>query len=395
MSPLRLLVVTPRYWPHTADTERQLANWVEAARQQGALPHVLTVSWSPEWPAHVWHREVRVDRLPTAPLGGWKTLRYLRALYRWLRRHRHQWDAVHVANLRYEAFVVLGALGREAVAVSLQVAEGDLEWHETARWGRRVQRRCQEADLVVVSSGRQAERLAEAGFSRDRLHGSGPAVPRVLNEPPEMRLPDMQRALRDALGAINHDLAVHPLVPVAIWSGRLEASARLEQLLPVWERILRRKPHARLWIVGDGPERPALYDAILQRGRHHDVFLPGSFDDLHELFLAANGYLAWQQEFDQARAPWESLAAGLPVIGPDSPTNRAMIKDCPGVQLVPDTADAWVAAVCQLWDEPAQAAARSAAARRWAASNRSLDQAVADHLRLLSLLAANKQRRAP
>ena len=48
MSPLRLLVVTPRYWPHTADTERQLANWVEAARQQGALPHVLTVSWSPE-----------------------------------------------------------------------------------------------------------------------------------------------------------------------------------------------------------------------------------------------------------------------------------------------------------------------------------------------------------
>ncbi len=180
---------------------------------------------------------------------------------------------------------------------------------------------------------------------------------------------------------------------LAIWAGRLDASAQLESLLPIWERIQRQKPNARLWIIGDGPGRAALYEAILHRGQHHHVFLPGSFDELHELFLAANVYLAWQQDFDLARAPLEALAAGLPIIGPDTPVNRAMMHDCGGVHLIPTTADAWVAAICQLWDDPSQAAARSVAARHWAAAHLSLDQAVTDHLHLLSLLAANKRRK--
>jgi len=392
-SSLRLLVVTARYWPHAAGMERQLANWVETARRQGAELRVLTASWSPDWPSCVWHREVQVNRLSPDPLGGWSALRYLRSLYRWLRRHRQEWDAVHVANMRYEAFVVLGALGREPIEVSLQLEAGYLSWHETARWGHRIQRRCQDADVIIASSRRQADALHGVGFARHRIHQLGPGVRTSLPSPPESRLVDMRHGLREALGAINTNLDVHSQVPIAIWIGRLDASAQLEMLLPVWERIQRQKPNARLWIIGDGPGRAALYEAILHRGQHHAVFLPGSFDELHELFLAANVYLAWQQDFDLARAPLEALAAGLPIIGPDTPVNRAMMQACGGVHLIPDTADAWVTAVCQLWDDPAQAEARSVAARRWAAAHLSLDQAVTDHLHLLSLLAANKRRK--
>ncbi len=387
MNALRLVMVTPRYWPHVGDTERLMAALAEEFARLGARPTVLTAAWSPQWPRQIVHRDVPVVRLPAAPQGGWSTFRYLRALARWLRRNRSASDAVYVANLRYEAYTAIGALAGHPVPIVLRPAAGDAAWQAGLRRGRRIRRRCQQADAVVLSTPTLAAELCAAGYAPDRLHVIPPGAAAGISRSPEARF-----QARKSLAHVNHDLVAPDFVPVAVSVGRLDAHSDWFDLVQAWKPVVDRWPNARLWLIGDGPLRQALYEKIVDGGLQRNILLPGSFDDLSDLLQAADLYVAPRRDITDSSALLEALAAGLPTIATDTPGNRDIMEDNLHGLLVPpgDTA-AWTGAITRILEAPRLANRLSASAQQLAAVRYSLAAAATAHLELIERLAATKR----
>ncbi|MAD80948.1 MAG: hypothetical protein CMJ50_08920 [Planctomycetaceae bacterium] len=390
MTSLRLLIVTPRYWPLADKTERGLATLVEALHLQGVRSTILTAAWGPDWPRHVIHREIPVHRVPHPPQGGWHTLRFLRRISRWLRDHRSQFDVVYVANLRNEAYAIIGALLRDQVSVVLRAGEHDMAWQQQARFGRRVKVRCQQADAIVVNSVRSAQALVEAGYDRRRIHEIPWGVPVAQERSSAARI-----EARQALAAANHDLAAGDVTPIAVCVTRLDNCSSLRPLVATWKIIAARWPGAKLWLIGDGPQRHDVYDVVVDHGLHRDLFMPGSFDELGDVFQAADLCIAINQSVADSPALLQAMAAGLPIIADENDANRDVLKD--GVQglLVPNQeVPALTAAISKLLETPHLAAQMSAASRLLATERHSLAASAFRHLSLFEQLATNKRNSA-
>ena len=62
MTPLRIAMVTRRFWPLVGGAEMVMANLSQQFLEQGARPVILTAMWDPAWPTGLVHREVPVVR---------------------------------------------------------------------------------------------------------------------------------------------------------------------------------------------------------------------------------------------------------------------------------------------------------------------------------------------
>ena len=75
---------------------------------------------------------------------------------------------------------------------------------------------------------------------------------------------------------------------VALAVGRLDAAHRFGDLVRAWRIVTARRSEARLWIIGDGPERDTLYRQIGDLDQRFRVLLPGTFDCLDDLIQASD-----------------------------------------------------------------------------------------------------------
>jgi glycosyltransferase involved in cell wall biosynthesis len=389
MSALRLAVVAPRYWPLVGQVECALAELVSAFLAQGAAPTVVTARWSNSWPAEVRHREVPVVRLPGAPRGGWSTVRYLRELGRWLRQHAAQTDAVLVATLRGEASTVLRALRRRPCPVVLRMerpgSQGDCQWQAKSHAGRRVQRRCQMAAAFVAATQWEEAELRQAGYAHQR----------IVRIPPGVHIPPVRTArarfqARTALGEVNHDLRAADCAPIVVCVDQLEAVADWLPLLRAWKVIAARWPSAGLWICGEGQARLAVYEWIVAQGLHRSVLLPGSFDDLEDLFQAADFFVDASVQPGLRFTTLSALAAGLPVVACATSEHRSLLAAGAEALLVPpgDSA-ALAAALARLLENAPFAALLGGQARRRVIRDYSLSRVAARYLELFDELTGS------
>ena len=392
MNHLRLAIVTPRYWPQVAEPERFVSSLAEEFLRQGAQPRVVTAKWSADWPPEVLHRGIPVERLPVSPRGGWSTLRYMRELSRWLRRHHHEFDLAYVANLRQDAYAGIGALRDSRAAVVCRPRSGgpggDCRWQQTARFGRRIRSRCYTADAILVGDQTSKQELLDAGYPAARLHqiSYGSTSPPVRSSP-------LRFQARSALSEVNHDLRTADYAPVAICLERLEDHHGLFDLVLAWRTIAERWPSAKLWMIGDGPLREALYERILDLGLHHQILIPGSFDDLEEVFLAADVYVAPSSTPGTSPSLLAAMMAGLPVVAVSTPDTTDSIADGVNGLLIPDHSRCDLSgAISRLFEAPALATRMGDAARRRAAGRYSLDRIAAKHLELFYELVAAQKR---
>ena len=117
MDPLRLVLVTRRFWPMVGGAERAVAELAAELANRAVPVTLLTARWQPSWPAEINYRGVPVVRLPNPRLRAWGTFRYMQALGRWLRRHRDEYDLVYVSMLKHDAYAALAAVGGDAPVV--------------------------------------------------------------------------------------------------------------------------------------------------------------------------------------------------------------------------------------------------------------------------------------
>jgi glycosyltransferase involved in cell wall biosynthesis len=357
MAHLALAIVTPRFWPLVGDETTHLLRLAEALIAAGHEVSVVTPRWKRTWPERMAIGPVPLVRLRGSAAGGWGTLRWMYALSGWLAEERL--DGVLVHGMRHEAYVALGWSAKSHVPTLLLASEDDLAWHRSAALGRRIAARCQQARLVIAPNELLAEELAQAGLKRECIS----VVPRSVNIPPA-RTPKAREEARLALATANYDLATTANAQVALAIGRLDAAHQFGDLVRAWRIVTARRPEARLWIVGDGPDREKLYRQIGDLDQRFRAFLPGTFDCIEELLQASDMLLYPAQSLAPPLVMREAQAPGLPVIAADSPGARQCISSQQtGVLYPPGDIKALAYTIIELMENPAIAVAYGAAAR--------------------------------
>lgn len=391
MSTPRLVLVTRRFWPLVGGAEVVMARLAAGLRARGAEVTLLTAHWQNEWPREIEHHGVRVARLPNPAGRVWGTLRYMQSVAGWLRRNRSRFDLVYVSMLKHDAYAAITEGQRGAFPVALRAEgaglTGDCHWQLQARCGARIKRRCLRADALLAPSRAIERELIAAGYRRDRIHYLPNGVPLL---PP--RQPADRQAARLALAELDRSLTLATGAPLVLYTGRLHAMKGLDDLIEAWSTVARQFPTARLWLVGDGPERGRLLARISDAGLVGKVTIVGPFDDVEDFLQAADVFALPSLEEGMSLALLEAMAGGLPAIASDIPANRQIITDADDGRLAPPRApQALATAIIELLEQPALAARLGAAARQRVEHDFSLDTMVDRHLSLFEKLLAARR----
>jgi len=386
VNPLRLVLISRRFWPLVDRGAGVMAHLASEFVARAVDVTLLTARWHSRWPAEITVRGVPVVRLAKPP-GRWRdTNRYMRSIARWLRRNRGRFDLVCVSRLRCEAYAALKAVGKD-VPVVLRAERagrwGDCVWQLEASGGRRIKQECIKAGALVGPSRAIERELIAAGYPRDRVHYLPNGVPI-----PPLATGARKAAARAAIVAANPSLRMADGAPLAVSIGRLDEAKELGYLVAAWQRVIAAQPDARLWLVGDGPHRKRLHDQIVDLDLLGRVFLAGVYDGVEELLAAADLFVLPSRTEGPSLALVEAMGAGLPVVATDVAGNRELVTDGEDGLLVPNRdVNAMGTAIVRLLSEPALADRLGAAARDLVEARFSLARTVDAHLELFERLA--------
>jgi len=390
VNPLRLVFVTPRFWPLADDPERALANLAAELVARGCRVTVLTAAWDPSWSTRITFRGVPVVRLPHPPRGGRQTFRYVRSVSRWLQSNRGRYDLVYVSTLRHEAYAAVRTLRCHAATRGVPVVLrpstagrfGDCLWQIDARCGRRIKRECMKAAAWVGSSRAIERELQAAGYPRTAIH----LLPDGVRAAPP-RDPAAMAAARAALIQANATLEMPAGTPMAVCIAPLRRDTALRHLISAWHTVVARWPNARLWLAGEGPDRRVLSHQIEALNLTGRVVLVGVFDELDVLLDAADLFVLPSLQGGTSLALLEAMAAGVPIVAGDVQGNRDAITDGRhGLLVPPGNVDALAATIVRLLQRPDLAAQLGVAARERAAAEFSLAKMANGHLTLFQSL---------
>lgn len=383
MSAPRVVLVSKSFWPLTGGPEVMFARLATGLHARGAGVTVLTACWQPDWPTTFEDRGVQVVRLPPPVGRRWATLAYVARLARWLHDHHREFDLVYVSELKHEAYAALFASRRAGFPVVLRAEHagltGDCHWQLTARCGRRIKRRCQQAAAIVAPTAAVARELVAAGYPRPRLHTIPNGVPIATPTAPGDRA-----EARAALAQTDPHLAISGPGPLVVYVGRLWAEAKgLDDLIAAWQRVVDACAQARLWIVGEGPDAARLRARVTEFDLVSSVAFAGAFDDVDDFLQAAELFVMPARESQASLALLEAMAWGLPIVATATGATQALIEHGRQGWLVPPADPAALAdGILHVVQNTELAATLGDAARRRASHDFNLERVVEQHLSL-------------
>ncbi|MFQ5545316.1 MAG: glycosyltransferase [Acidiferrobacterales bacterium] len=269
------------------------------------------------------HESVRVVDLKAS-----RVLTSLPALVRYLRQERPH---ALLSMMVHTNIVALWARRLAGVSTRAVVSERvTLSWrteHGATRRGRLwpwvIRRFYPWADSIIAVSNGVADDLVQvAGIPHEYV--------RTIYNPivrPELR--------EKAQAPLDHPWFKpgQPLVVLA--AGRLTEQKDFPALIQAFARVRQLRP-ARLLILGEGRERPALETLIRQLGLEKDVSLPG-FEANPYPYMARASVFVLSSRFEGLPGVLiEALSCGAPLIATDCPSGpREILKDGQYGQLVP------------------------------------------------------------
>lgn len=391
MTPLRLALVTRRFWPLVGGAEMVMANLAEELTRQGHQVQLVTAQWHPDWPKQISHRGIPVVRLPNPSVRGWGTVRYMMALGRWLRSNQSQLDAVYISMLKHSAVVATSRLQGSKIPVILRAEgageTGDCAFHDSANFGHRIRRTCQQADGFVAPSQQIFDEMISSGFDREKIR----FIPNGVKVGP-MRSAEQRRAARSALAAANPILTLAESAPLVVFTGRLHPGKGLTKLVRAWTYVLQRFPMARLWLIGEGPQEGELASLVGAMGLQSRIILPGAFDTVEDVLAAADAFVLPSLHEGMSIALLEAMAAALPCIVSDIPGNRILIdhKDT-GLVFPVDDVISLAGSLIRVIENQQLAESLGHAARSRVIRHFSLERSATDHVTYFQSLMEQKQ----
>jgi len=193
---------------------------------------------------------------------------------------------------------------------AIVMSESSYRDHDRVWWREASKRRlvrCFGAGLVGGTLHR--DYLERLGMSRDRIFFGYDVVDNAHVAAGAARARRNEATRRAALGLPErYVLASSRFVPKKNLPGLIEAFARYRQSAPEdpWDLVL----------LGNGPERPAVVEAIEDCGVEKSVHLPGfkQYDELPAYYGLAGAFVHASTREEWGLVVNEAMAAGLPVL---------------------------------------------------------------------------------
>lgn len=240
-------------------------------------------------------------------------------------RHRRQNGGLVAAVCMTDVAVayVEAPLARRVGTTGARFARGLAE-----RYLRAVYARC---DVTFALSAAHAGRLRRLGVPRVVEIGLGVDARTFA---PHRRDPEVRAR---AFGAQDEDL-------VLIYAGRLDREKRPDLLVDAVHR-LPAALRARLVLVGDGPLRASLAQALRASGRGRVLPFEPDRTRLAALLASADVYVSAMRHETFGLSVLEAQACGLPVVGVDDGAMRDRVGEGLGLLVEPDAPAALAAAI--------------------------------------------------
>ncbi|MFD9097269.1 glycosyltransferase family 4 protein [Streptomyces collinus] len=344
---MRVVIVTESFPPDVNGVAHCALQTARHLVDRGHLPLVVAPATAPGTRADALEAPCRVVRVPSLPLPGYPQVRVAlpsRRLGAALTGHHA--DVVHLASpfvLGVRGMAAAARLGIPAVAVYQTDLAGYARTYmgagEAAAW-RRIRSVHAAADRTLAPSSAALHDLQAHGVPRVRLWRRGVDTARFR--------PDH----RDA--ALRRELAPDGELIVG-YVGRLAPEKHVELLAGVAGL-----PGVRLVVVGDGPSRAPLTDALpgaVFLGRRTGDELARIFASL-DLFVHTGPFETFCQTVQEA------MASGVPVVAPAAGGPLDLVDHGrTGLLVPPHDAAAVTGAVTALTADPDLRAAFGAAGR--------------------------------
>ncbi len=257
-----------------------------------------------------------------------RVLKSLPALVRYLRRER---PAAMLATWEHANIIALWARSLAGLPGQLVINEQNTISSSTRQASRRhgwllpalARRFYPWADGIVAVSNGVADDLAKVtGTPRECIQ--------VIYNP--IITPEIQA---QAQAPLDHPWFMPGQPPVVLAAGRLRPQKDFPTLIRAFAQVRSERP-ARLVILGDGPERPALVALVQQLGLEQDVSLPGFSENPYAYMARASLFVLSSRWEGLPTVLIEALYCGAPVVSTDCPSGpREILAEGRHGQLVP------------------------------------------------------------
>jgi glycosyltransferase involved in cell wall biosynthesis len=343
---LGIVMLMRKFYPLTGGYQNQALRLATELRKNGLAIQVLTQRHGTLAPFEI-HQGVPIHRVFAFRTGHLASWSYLLSGLWWMIRNRSQFDIIH-ANRSSSGLVagLIGFLLRKPVLYKLTRGdEVDVKGLGTGLLGR-LKIACLRSTVgkFISLTSQTVEDLLGLGIPPKSIS----MIPNGIS-------------LEDRLGqydrnGIRAELSWGPRVKVVTFVGRLVHAKGLDWLLDVWKTVSSAEPQARLLIVGDGPERPALMARVEELGLQHAVAFTGRQDDVYKFFSISDVFVLPSRLEGISNSLLEAMSQGLPVVAADDRLggNRSVITDKRDGMIIPqgDT-DEFVRALLSLLTDQA------------------------------------------
>lgn len=285
----RVLHIIPNFGPGGA--ERLVVALMEATDKERF--EVAAVSLYPE-SGTILEKEIKEKGLQVYFLNKHRglDLRMITRLYRLIRAFRPDVVHTHLYVLRYTLLPTLFC----RIAVRVHTVH-NVAQREVDRVGKLLHWIAfRLGNVVPVSISREVANTVRA------VYGRGIHTPVIYNGIPTTRF----------VSSAGRDIAKKNVVLLHI--GRFAPQKNHLLLIEAFARAVKEYPTMQLWLVGDGPLRPAVEKALVEMGLKKKVLFLGIRDDVPELLAASNALVLSSNYEGVPLTVLEAMAAGKPVI---------------------------------------------------------------------------------
>jgi len=128
--------------------------------------------------------------------------------------------------------------------------------------------------------------------------------------------------------------------PVVLFVGNLAPEKRIDRLVSAFSRVHEKVPDARLWLVGEGPERSKVEALVRELGLQRVVSLIGQTTDVASYYAASDLFALTSDSEGIPAVVLEAAYFRLPVVATDVGLVRECVRDGESALLVrPDAAE--------------------------------------------------------
>jgi glycosyltransferase involved in cell wall biosynthesis len=338
-------------------TERNVASICRHIDRRRFEPEVWVLNTGGEWESAVEAAGVKIRSLDRGwAHSPWFAIRAARAIA------RTDADIVHVflSTIGFYATLARRAFGlRKPMVLSAGMSHTAGIERRLFRWFSHFY------DRVIANSLSGQSMLSALGFDPARVS----IIPNGHDYGPYVKPLD-----RDA---IRRELSIGSHEKLLIFVGRLIDSKRTCDALAALAQIRACGHAAKLLVVGDGPERPALEAQAMSLGLGAEVIFAGNRSHVIDLLRCADLFIFPSETEGLPNAIIEACLASLPIVACAVPGVIDVVTDGKQAILVkPRSPEELAAAVNSCFENPSAAAKLAEAARQHALSHFGVEQSL-------------------